>query len=185
MRHEEVHLQRNQFQCEYCGRSYRYSRSLNVHYRRCHQNSTLNKNSYKCETCGQEFPFELHLKRHAQVHSAEAQTKCNKCGRLYLCKKSLYVHRNLCKERSTDGKAPCAHPEFVCEICGNTFRTKVVLRRHQQIHSAGKGFDCNICGKRYTQKASLWRHNVQTHTVESREILNPDEQTFAETINSE
>ena len=47
---------------------------------------------------------------------------------------------------------------YVCQDCGQQFKYKLVLERHQQIHTKGCTWSCPTCGLKYKYKGSLTRH---------------------------
>lgn len=54
-------------------------------------------------------------------------------------------------------------PQFVCDICGQTYKHKSSLEIHIGIHNGISVFTCEYCDKPFTQKISLQRH-LPIHT---------------------
>lgn len=48
--------------------------------------------------------------------------------------------------------------QFMCDICGLTYKHKKAFRIHIGIHSGVIPFTCNICNKIFTQKIGLQKH---------------------------
>lgn len=64
--------------------------------------------------------------------------------------------------KTVHGEEKC---ELVCDICGQTYRSKRALDIHVDMHKGISPHECNICGKKFTQKGALVRHKP-LHTGE-------------------
>lgn len=81
---------------------------------------------------------------------------CQKCHRKF--KSSLHVANHKCK--------PNAKPLFMCDICGQNYKSKGALCLHMTNHSGSRRrYDCDVCGKSFTQRVALARH-MPIHTGE-------------------
>ncbi|XP_035675328.1 B-cell lymphoma 6 protein-like isoform X2 [Branchiostoma floridae] len=65
---------------------------------------------------------------------------------------------------------PKLHPtsedsEFVCEVCGKSFRKYQKYRFHMSVHSGVKPFQCKTCGASFRQAGGLKSH-IRLHTGE-------------------
>lgn len=56
-------------------------------------------------------------------------------------------------------------PEYVCQICGKTFKTTSILNVHVRSHSSERKFICNVCKKSYKYSTQLINHK-RLHTGE-------------------
>lgn len=53
---------------------------------------------------------------------------------------------------------------FQCSVCGKTFRKKVYLKEHMDLHSKQKSYTCQFCGKSFTRRTVLVKHRrIHTH----------------------
>lgn len=55
--------------------------------------------------------------------------------------------------------------ELVCDVCGQSYKSKRALDIHVDMHKGISPHECNICGKKFTQKGALVRH-MPLHTGE-------------------
>ncbi|XP_064648473.1 zinc finger protein 236-like [Lineus longissimus] len=114
---------------------------------------------YLCDTCGKSFKRADALKQHRDVH-------VDKMARMLpytcvTCKKSFKskAHMNDHKTKHTNVRA------YLCEICGASFKTKSVQRKHIiSIHRNPRAYRCPHCDKRFNTKFALQRHST-THMV--------------------
>jgi ovo-like protein len=53
--------------------------------------------------------------------------------------------------------------EFICGLCGKTFKLQRLLNRHLKNHSQLKRYLCTFCGKGFNDTFDLKRH-TRTHT---------------------
>lgn len=49
--------------------------------------------------------------------------------------------------------------QFKCDICGKSYNTKAILRKHRKIHGSGIEFRCNFCSKGFKNTMEFERHN--------------------------
>lgn len=101
---------------------------------------------FSCDLCGKGFNQTLYLFRHIRKHTGEFT--CHQCNKVFARKENLQSHA--CSERSID------RLELPCTICGKTFGTDRLLRRHMAKHT-GQHM-CPDCGKSYTTREILANH---------------------------
>lgn len=113
----------------------------------------LEEGSFSCKLCGKNFPNKYRLHKHEKLHSETKLCRCTVpgCGKEY--KRSTHLHRHLASHQ--------AEKPHVCELpsCGKSFATKQKLLRHAMVH---KGLMCEICGQKFRKKGLLERHQ-QAH----------------------
>lgn len=54
---------------------------------------------------------------------------------------------------------------FICAICGQEFKTRQGLQRHDAVHTKVKPFVCTECGNRFTQCGMMYKHMRTRHNV--------------------
>ncbi|XP_036932049.1 zinc finger protein with KRAB and SCAN domains 1-like isoform X1 [Acanthopagrus latus] len=88
-------------------------------------------------------------------HSINKSLDCGFCGKCFLSREDLIVHR-----ATHTGEMP-----LPCSFCGKSFVNKTTLTIHMRIHTGEKPYACTQCGKRFTQNGSLKIH-LRTHSGE-------------------
>lgn len=64
------------------------------------------------------------------------------------------------KNKSGEKMAP---KNYQCELCGCTYKTKSILKKHLLTHTSEKPFSCPLCSKQYTRSEHLVVH-MRVHT---------------------
>ncbi|XP_076824034.1 uncharacterized protein LOC143470053 isoform X2 [Clavelina lepadiformis] len=143
-----------QFQCEKCGKTFRWSHLLKRHCSSVH----LKIKPFKCSECTRSFNRSEQLEQHLTTHSGKRDNKCSECGKTFKQKAGLYVHQkihsNIFKE--------------VCDVCGYCCHSKSVLRVHQLTHSDEKPFSCERCSKSFKAMKYLKRHELIHNKVKTK-----------------
>ncbi|XP_047440353.1 zinc finger protein 227-like [Mugil cephalus] len=88
-------------------------------------------------------------------HGVNKSLDCSFCGKRFLNREDLIVHR-----ASHTGESP-----VTCSLCCKSFVNKTTLSIHMRIHTGEKPYACPQCGKRFTQNGSLKIH-LRTHSGE-------------------
>ncbi|XP_017165399.1 uncharacterized protein LOC108167075 [Poecilia reticulata] len=76
------------FACNYCGKCFTSSRSLETHVR-----VHTGERPYSCAQCGKRFTQSGHLKTHQSVHTGERPFSCEHCGKRFAAKQNLRIHQ--------------------------------------------------------------------------------------------
>ncbi|XP_054876622.1 zinc finger protein 316-like [Poeciliopsis prolifica] len=76
------------FACNYCGKCFTSSRSLETHVR-----VHTGERPYSCAQCGKRFTQSGHLKTHQSVHTGERPFSCEHCGKCFAAKQNLRIHQ--------------------------------------------------------------------------------------------
>ncbi|GBM52849.1 Zinc finger protein 205 [Araneus ventricosus] len=164
-RHQRLHCSKRTFihQCEQCC----YKTHRREHYVRHVTSVHGDQRPYLCHICGKAFKrgdaLQQHHQTHSEVQSENANYKCSICEKQFRSQSHLFEHKAVHSE----------YRSFLCEICGASFKTRSVHRKHvQSIHRNPRAFSCDVCSKKFNTQYTLKRHK-KIHTVKSGIIPKP------------
>ena len=185
-RRTNCHSEKRSFECEICGKPFKYLPDLKKHFYRVHRKkykSAKARMPRMCAICGKSFKSLSTLREHNAVHATDKPFQCEVCDYKAKTKERLrrHIHANHdtnrvynCKEcgavfdrwRSLDNhRREHLKVSFFCHFCPKSFKTNEHFKLHLNTHSDERPYSCKVCGKAYKTKATLKEHN-QTHTTE-------------------
>lgn len=177
MAHMEQHEKR--FQCDECGRQFRYKQSFEAHAAVHSAVATL-----ACDECIKVFKTDTGLRAHKKQSHELRDYECNVCGLKFDMKYKLLTHRNNSHEVSHTevtrvicdicnksvrtnylqqhkiGHAGLYHHR--CAECNSTFRAPSALKKHMYTHSDQRNFQCDECSKTFKTRDNMLTHK-RTH----------------------
>lgn len=129
--------------CHLCNKNFKNKFRLNMHLNKTHSNE-LNV----CPVCGKAVKnIHGHMKR---VHTEHDVVTCDVCGKSYGSIENLKSH----KRHTHD----IVSRDYVCEVCGASFKLKDLLKNHLVIHSEERNYKCDICDKTFKLPSVLNTH---------------------------
>lgn len=177
-RHNEEHLDKDHFQCEFCS----FSSSLDE--AKSHLLTHTRPGQYECEQCRKSFGAKCALIVHRKDHVKAAGTKktnklqCYKCLEVFETEEEIRKHREFHKQEAL--KHSCSACDFktttkaslerhmrkhnagdepnICGVCGKGFKNAKKLATHEATHTEEKGFICDQCGKGFIAHPRLRKH---------------------------
>lgn len=89
----------------------------------------------------------------------EGPYHCVPCDRVYTKKASFFSHY-----RDTHDPSP---RRFTCDLCGITYKRRVTLNDHLNVHRNVKPFGCDVCGSFFARKYALRKH-MECHAKDKK-----------------
>ena len=123
IRHISSHLNKKQFKCNECEKSFNQISSLKSHKQQIHSNDR----PFICPVseCGKRFKCKKDLNSHQRCHSNERPFICDQigCQMKFKTKHYLLLHKRIHSN----------HKPYKCDECGKRFRQMAHLKRHKCI----------------------------------------------------
>ncbi|CRK87611.1 CLUMA_CG001407, isoform A [Clunio marinus] len=169
---EEIVVERQNFSCEMCPKTFDQKENYKKHFRRSHlkqaleesgqleEDGKLSTNSRllcQCDICGKINISQEEHENHMLQHEKEARYKCRKCDEKFSSKKEARDHLNAA--HLNDEKT------FVCDTCSKAFKNRYQLILHTRSHTGEKPFECQICNRCFSMSSNLQKH-LDTHSTE-------------------
>ena len=90
--HERYHrpVDKVEFKCNECGKTYKYKRDLNAHTRLKHEEAA---NLYKCQQCDSKFKQKKLLNKHVKTQHGSEEFPCT--GKVFNQKSNMKRHSKL------------------------------------------------------------------------------------------
>ncbi|XP_030768335.1 zinc finger protein 771-like [Sitophilus oryzae] len=143
LHHERsIHTKEKRHKCTMCGAGFMIRRML-----RRHINTHLNIMPFSCEICKKRYYSEHDLNKHKVRHDSERRYMCDVCPKRFKTSGNLWQHKQTHGEKT-----------YQCEHCGYKATSWTLLRQHQTCHIEVKEFVCDICGMNFKSKIRLVSH---------------------------
>jgi len=114
-----------------------------------------------CDECGYAATGIRNMYDHRKLHHKNKEKTCQECGEMVKQVNMSYHIASKHREKM-----------FCCNVCGKSFSTNGLLKKHELIHSENRAYPCRYeCG--YASKTSGNR-NVHERNVHKRLNNNPE-----------
>ena len=68
-KHEKIHYEEKDYECDICGKTFAQQAGLNNHKKRHIKEKPTKRVVYECSPCGKSFTNKLELMNHAKIHN--------------------------------------------------------------------------------------------------------------------
>lgn len=146
-----------------------------------HQTERESSDVCKCNVCEKIFSTKNKLRRHCIYAHLQKGHLCEVCGAVYKTKASFKEHTKsheenyikpsfqckICQKLFTKANRLVYHVKtqhlgekkyYLCSFCGRSFKTRVSLNGHSNMHTGNRPYKCEICGKSFAYSANLREH---------------------------
>ncbi|XP_049871383.1 zinc finger protein ZFP2-like isoform X5 [Pectinophora gossypiella] len=126
-----------------------------------------------CRVCGSTFPSAEELRLHHRKEHARKRPKnygkkpssitwpahCEHCGEEIPNAREYWTHFR----RAHPDKSYPIQKNYVCDICGKSFRGNAFLVYHKRTHFGERAYKCGVCPKAFFNRTNLQMHE-KTHS---------------------
>lgn len=147
--HMITHSDNRNFACKICGLTCKRRSHLHKH-----MDTHQKERNYRCDVCHKNFKVQADLKEHCLEGHKNEVSKCNVCKQTLHTAFSVYIH----SMRHSGTR------DYVCEICGASFKRKQHLIAHFNVHEESKDkLKCPACDKEFPDRKYFRKHLDQSH----------------------
>ena len=150
------------FECQRCSYKTPKAIRMNRHSVRHSVTHSVPRKLYRCDflNCGYKTVKSSNFTRHQLTHDNNGRKHlCIICGLTFKRSDTLKQHLSV-------------HGEgHVCEICNRICRSLSHLNDHKATHSSDKNFLCQHCGQKFKTKAAQLRH-IRCHHIMKENRIN-------------
>ncbi|XP_060597196.1 uncharacterized protein LOC132751100 isoform X2 [Ruditapes philippinarum] len=150
----------SQHKCNHCEKMFRWKRNLVSHVEVYHTES----DPQTCGVCNKVFPDKESIKEHMVIHNKTKRElpTCKICDKTFKKQSSLKMHvAQLHKEKSPPKGS------MSCDICKESFATKMKLLEHMLSHTSVMPHKCDICSASFHLEMKLKAHKL-THKLKEK-----------------
>lgn len=118
-----IHLQRKDYKCHICGKSYGRDKTL-----RQHLTYHANVKKISCELCNFKAITKAKIQRHMKTHTGERNYGCPICPKRFIYSYNVTQHvRNV---HNKEKRRPIDESKLTCSFCRKKFRKVWKVREH-------------------------------------------------------
>ncbi|XP_045212630.2 zinc finger protein 271-like [Mercenaria mercenaria] len=136
------------YKCDYCSAEVTGVKSLRLHLTLEHDKQF---GQFDCVLCDKKFSDTKFYNRHLLIHNKKSS--CPYCPKKFSEKSNTFYHH--LKSHKTITEYP-----YVCDICGEKFKSKRHFDPHRRIHTGERPYVCEVkdCKKAFRSRDGLDQH---------------------------
>ncbi|XP_053612082.1 zinc finger protein ZFP2-like [Plodia interpunctella] len=137
------------------------------------KHTKTNEDSHGCRSCGEAFPSAETLRAHQRAAHARKRPRnygkrpppycwpapCTHCGEQVPSGRAYWTHFR----RAHPGLPYPVQKDYVCDVCGKSFRGNAFLVYHKRTHTDERAYKCSLCPKAFHNRTNLQMHQ-KTHS---------------------
>ena len=155
--HKSSHLKEKLYKCRWCDKEL-----ANKYSKQHHENFVCGDHQYKCNNCEKRFKSKTDLDSHQSNPCWNFKKYLKDMVRSDVSDSSLSKSSseksNLTLPETNIVKVTDKSNHFKCDVCEETFPSKVLLCSHKKTHPSL--FICDVCGKTFSKQSNLKNHQV-------------------------
>uniref|UniRef100_A0A8D8A961 Zinc finger protein 235 n=1 Tax=Culex pipiens TaxID=7175 RepID=A0A8D8A961_CULPI len=159
----EVHMNQHNgltpYACSYEGCDKRYGNRTTRDRHEFVKHASEGRSKIECPECDEKFLHQARYDYHYAVKHKSEEVPCDICGK-------RLKHRNLLQAHIRKAH----NSRYECSQCGKFLQSKYALETHMRIHTNEKPFGCELCGERFRIKVLMKRHLANVHNVQLEEM---------------
>ncbi|XP_075979730.1 uncharacterized protein LOC142978957 [Anticarsia gemmatalis] len=159
--------------CKDCDVKFISSEAFKRHMVMSTKHSGNTKTINGCRTCGETFKHAEELRLHHRKEHARKRPKNygKKPSNMHFPAKCEHCSEEIPNGREHWAHYRRAHPDkkypvqknYICDVCGKSFRGNAFLVYHKRTHSEEKAYKCSQCDKAFFNRTNLQVHQ-KTHS---------------------
>lgn len=157
--HTNQHNGLTPYACSYEGCDKRYGNRTTRDRHEFVKHASEGRSKIECPECGEKFLHQARYDYHYAVKHKSEEVPCDICGK-------RLKHRNLLQAHIRKAH----NSRYECSQCGKFLQSKYALETHMRIHTNEKPFGCELCGERFRIKVLMKRHLANVHNVQLEEM---------------
>ena len=167
-KHKEFLHNEMKFPCDQCEEMFSSNVNVNIHRQNVHGVSGVQCDESQHTFRSMENENIHRTKVHRDSVSNKTRFTCDECPQVFSSKENLDIHKRCAHYCSSEGRNESLSNKE-CGVCGQTFKSKVRLYKHEEMIHGKTRFSCNDCYVVLDSVDSLKAHVILVHEGPERQ----------------